>query len=148
MAASIAATETQTEQCSKYCTAFRAFRPSRAAGDGESKRKLEVDESVRKIRSEVKSKVEAKMGKGGFSRASMFQIIASLFLIAVFALAETNPFGGPSCFTVVGVKEGDTCFDIAKSFNVSTKDFNAINPNLNCTALFIGQWLCIEGSVN
>nr|GLL45759.1 hypothetical protein DCAR_004146 [Ipomoea trifida] len=94
------------------------------------------------------------MGKGGFSKASMFQIIASLFLlIVVFALAETNPFGGiigagPSCFTVVGVKEGDTCFDIAKSFNVSTKDFNAINPNLNCTALFIGQWLCIEGSVN
>nr|GMC94046.1 hypothetical protein Iba_scaffold37422CG0010 [Ipomoea batatas]GMD83133.1 hypothetical protein Iba_chr14aCG2150 [Ipomoea batatas] len=54
------------------------------------------------------------MGKGGFSRASMFQIIASLFLlIVVFALAETNPFGGiieagASCFTVVGVKEGDT----------------------------------------
>nr|GMD86386.1 hypothetical protein ACMD2_23578 [Ipomoea batatas] len=52
MAATIAATETQTEQCSKYCTAFRAFRPSGAAGagDGELKRKLEVDESVRKPR--------------------------------------------------------------------------------------------------
>nr|GME13389.1 hypothetical protein POPTR_011G042000 [Ipomoea batatas] len=51
MAASIAATETQTEQCSKYCTAFRAFRPSGSAGagDGELKRKLEVDESVRKV---------------------------------------------------------------------------------------------------
>nr|GMD93044.1 hypothetical protein ACMD2_23578 [Ipomoea batatas] len=141
MAASIAATETQTEQCSKYCTAFRAFRPSRAAGDGESKRKLEVDESVRKIRSEVKSKVEAKMGKGGFSRASMFQIIASLFLIAVFALAETNPFGGPSCFTVVGVKEGDTCFDIAKSFNgwvyLTDKHLNAALEEQEPTPQFI-----------
>ncbi|KAG8365459.1 hypothetical protein BUALT_Bualt18G0107000 [Buddleja alternifolia] len=53
-----------------------------------------------------------------------------------------------SCDTVVGVQSGDTCFGIAETFNLTTTLFDAINPNLNCTSIFVGQWLCIDGSMN
>ncbi|CAA3005937.1 Hypothetical predicted protein [Olea europaea subsp. europaea] len=53
----------------------------------------------------------------------------------------------PVCDEVVDVKIGDTCFEVATIFNLTTEFFDAINPNLNCTALFVGQWLCIDGSV-
>ncbi|KAL3740436.1 hypothetical protein ACJRO7_021683 [Eucalyptus globulus] len=53
---------------------------------------------------------------------------------------------GPQCDTVHGVESGDTCFDVAKASNLTPVFFDALNPNLNCTALFIGQWLCIEGT--
>lgn len=56
--------------------------------------------------------------------------------------------GKVRCESVVGVKSGDSCFEIAKGENLSSTAFEVINPNLNCTALFIGQWICISGSVN
>ncbi|KAI3765137.1 hypothetical protein L2E82_15163 [Cichorium intybus] len=52
---------------------------------------------------------------------------------------------GPACTQVVGVNDGDTCFAIEQGFNLTSSFFDSINPNLNCTALFIGQWLCIAG---
>ncbi|KAK9056343.1 hypothetical protein SSX86_027433 [Deinandra increscens subsp. villosa] len=51
----------------------------------------------------------------------------------------------PICSSVIGVKSGDTCFDIAQKFKLSTSFFNSINPNLNCDALFVGEWICIDG---
>ncbi|WOH07882.1 hypothetical protein DCAR_0727316 [Daucus carota subsp. sativus] len=51
---------------------------------------------------------------------------------------------GPTCDTVFGVRKGDTCFDIAQNFKLSAHDFNCINPNVNCAALFVGQWVCIS----
>lgn len=52
----------------------------------------------------------------------------------------------PACDTVLGVTKGDTCFDIAKSFELTTPEFDAINPNINCAALFVGQWVCVAGT--
>lgn len=49
------------------------------------------------------------------------------------------------CDIVTAVTKGDTCFDIAKSNNLTTAQFDAFNPNVNCDGLFVGQWLCIEG---
>lgn len=52
----------------------------------------------------------------------------------------------PDCDTVVGVESGDTCFDIAQDFGLTTEFFNSINPNIKCDDLFVGQWVCIEGT--
>nr|GFC03627.1 LysM domain-containing protein [Tanacetum cinerariifolium] len=43
----------------------------------------------------------------------------------------------PVCSSVIGVKSGDTCFDIANNFELSSKAFESINPNLNCDKLFV-----------
>ncbi|MFS8032888.1 putative LysM domain-containing protein [Helianthus anomalus] len=53
----------------------------------------------------------------------------------------------PYCTSVIGVKSGDTCFDIAHKSKLSSKLFKLINPNLNCNNLFVGEWICIGGVV-
>ncbi|KAH7566066.1 hypothetical protein JRO89_XS08G0077600 [Xanthoceras sorbifolium] len=52
----------------------------------------------------------------------------------------------PQCNTVVGVASGDTCYDLAKQFKMTTELFYAVNPNINCDALFVGQWVCVAGT--
>ncbi|KAL4585510.1 hypothetical protein LXL04_010131 [Taraxacum kok-saghyz] len=52
-------------------------------------------------------------------------------------LHELIGFGAPTCTQVVGVNDGDTCFAIEQGFNITSDFFDSINPNLNCTALFI-----------
>lgn len=54
----------------------------------------------------------------------------------------------PECDTVIGVSSGDTCFGVSQFFNLTVAEFLAINPNLNCSSLFVGQWLCVEGIAN
>ncbi|KAK2998925.1 hypothetical protein RJ639_023674 [Escallonia herrerae] len=54
----------------------------------------------------------------------------------------------PICSKVHGAQIGDTCFSVAKAFNLTTEDFNAINPNLNCIRIFVGEWLCVNGLAN
>ncbi|CAN4083938.1 unnamed protein product [Withania somnifera] len=49
---------------------------------------------------------------------------------------------------VVNGKNGDTCFDISKTSGLGSEVFNFINPNLNCTALFVGQWLRVDGTLS
>ncbi|KAL0442840.1 UNVERIFIED_CONTAM: hypothetical protein Slati_2006700 [Sesamum latifolium] len=79
-------------------------------------------------------------------------MLSSLLLIVAIAESRTifrvhiNASPTLTCDSVVGVKSGDTCFAIAQTYNLTTTAFDAINPNLNCTALFVGQWLCINGS--
>ena len=53
---------------------------------------------------------------------------------------------GPVCESVYGVVEGDTCFEVANAFGLSTEAFDSLNPNLNCTNLFVAQWLCVAGA--
>ncbi|KGN49182.1 hypothetical protein Csa_004378 [Cucumis sativus] len=48
------------------------------------------------------------------------------------------------CNKAYGVKSGDTCFAIAQAFKLTTDHFDFINPNLNCSALFVSQWLCVN----
>ncbi|KAG6520793.1 hypothetical protein ZIOFF_017853 [Zingiber officinale] len=50
------------------------------------------------------------------------------------------------CDNVHGAVEGDTCFAVAQEFNLTHAQFNAINPNINCNKVFIGQWLYIKGT--
>ncbi|KAL7605107.1 hypothetical protein Lser_V15G16570 [Lactuca serriola] len=50
------------------------------------------------------------------------------------------------CSQVVGVEAGDDCTIISKEFGMSLASFLAINPNINCESVFVGQWVCINGS--
>ncbi|XP_016899229.1 lysM domain-containing protein ARB_00327-like [Cucumis melo] len=78
----------------------------------------------------------------------------AIFLLAFFLLIFSISVKGevvaaePSlelqCNKAYGVKSGDTCFALAHTFKLSTDHFNFINPNLNCSALFVGQWLCVN----
>ncbi|KAJ8549647.1 hypothetical protein K7X08_033354 [Anisodus acutangulus] len=88
----------------------------------------------------------------------LFFMILSLVLFinlaeSKFTFPESpSPSPSPSptreltCLKVVNVKDGDTCFDISKTFGLAIDVFNAFNPNLNCTALFVGQLLCVDGT--
>ncbi|MCD7453295.1 hypothetical protein HAX54_020460 [Datura stramonium] len=88
-----------------------------------------------------------------------FMILSLLLFItlaeAQFTIHEnSSPSPSPSptseiaCLKVVNVKNGDTCFDVSKTFGLGSDFFSAINPNLNCTALFVGQWLCVDGTLS
>ncbi|CAA3005938.1 Hypothetical predicted protein [Olea europaea subsp. europaea] len=95
------------------------------------------------------------MAKASNNIAMDLNMIFIVSLLLVFVMAESRSLLGsivrgnspPVCDEVVDVKSGDTCFVVAKTFNLTAEFFDAINPNLNCTALFVGQWLCIDGSV-
>ncbi|WJZ96277.1 hypothetical protein VitviT2T_014977 [Vitis vinifera] len=81
-----------------------------------------------------------------------FNLVLMLSLLIFISMAESRILGAkkatPECDTVVGVESGDTCFDIAQKFQLTTDFFDSINPNLNCDALFVGQWVCVDGTVN
>lgn len=53
-----------------------------------------------------------------------------------------------TCTTVYGTEKGDTCSAVAEKFKLPADAFLAINPNINCVKIFVGQWLCIDGSVS
>ncbi|CAH1448402.1 unnamed protein product [Lactuca virosa] len=78
-------------------------------------------------------------------------VVCMLFMIFLFAgimttEGRTVSLGPtPLCSSVVGVKTGDTCFDIAQKFKLSSGLFDFINPNLNCKKLFVGEWICVDG---
>ncbi|KAI3765141.1 hypothetical protein L2E82_15167 [Cichorium intybus] len=50
------------------------------------------------------------------------------------------------CNQVVGVGDGEDCTIISKEFKLTLASFLAINPNINCESIFVGQWVCIDGS--
>ncbi|GJY80623.1 RNA-directed DNA polymerase, eukaryota, reverse transcriptase zinc-binding domain protein [Tanacetum coccineum] len=73
---------------------------------------------------------------------SMFQVlITGVGIDAILCLAGTIG-RTPYCTKVIGVKSGDTCFDITQKFKLSTRLFHGVNPNLNCNKLFVGEWIC------
>ncbi|KAJ9690277.1 hypothetical protein PVL29_012768 [Vitis rotundifolia] len=79
-------------------------------------------------------------------------LVLMLSLLILVSVVESSFLGAkkatPQCDTVVGVESGDTCLDIAEKFQLSTEFFDSINPNLNCDALFVGQWVCVDGTAN
>ncbi|KAL1537462.1 hypothetical protein AAHA92_29970 [Salvia divinorum] len=94
------------------------------------------------------------MAKESNKVSTFLNLAFILSIILIITASESRSFfgvnkGSPtlSCESVVGVVSGDTCFDIAKDQNLSSTAFDAINPNLNCSALFIGQWICVSGSI-
>ncbi|KAF7847920.1 hypothetical protein BT93_D0563 [Corymbia citriodora subsp. variegata] len=71
-------------------------------------------------------------------------------LLTSGALPTQATLSAPSliyCASVYGVKSGDTCFAVAQTFNLTALSFDKINPNLNCNALFVGQWLCVKAVI-
>ncbi|KAJ0040483.1 hypothetical protein Pint_27295 [Pistacia integerrima] len=97
------------------------------------------------------------MAKSIFNVAIFFNLLLIFFLLLfITSTTQSRHLDGvhldpkaksaPSCETVFGVRSGDTCFGIAQLFGLTTESFGSINPNLNCGALFVGQWLCVVGS--
>ncbi|KAF8011960.1 hypothetical protein BT93_I0170 [Corymbia citriodora subsp. variegata] len=77
-----------------------------------------------------------------------FNSVSILFFVLMVATAESLIIGRDPlllCQTVVMVASGDTCFAIAQEVNLNIDIFYSFNPNLNCDALFVGQWLCTGG---
>ncbi|KAF9679002.1 hypothetical protein SADUNF_Sadunf07G0094800 [Salix dunnii] len=94
------------------------------------------------------------MAKANHKSALFISSVLVLSLLLIFSMAESRFLDGggllkpktPECDEVFGIRSDDTCFGIAQTFNLTTDLFDSINPNLNCTALFVGQWLCVAGS--
>ncbi|PSS04750.1 LysM domain-containing protein [Actinidia chinensis var. chinensis] len=95
------------------------------------------------------------MAKISNKNTMFLNIVLVLSLLLVITMAQGSSIQGdkakptdPFCDLVVGAEKGDTCFGIAKAFDLTTDFFNFLNPNLNCDDIFVGQWLCIAGSAN
>ncbi|KAK6932480.1 LysM domain [Dillenia turbinata] len=87
----------------------------------------------------------------------LLNMILVLSLLLIVSVAESKRIGAigfkkaegtPTCETVYSVVSGDTCSGIQQEFNLTEQFFDAINPNLNCDALFVAQWICVDGTVN
>lgn len=68
------------------------------------------------------------------------------FFFTIFLTEIAEAPAALICDLVFGVNSGDTCFSIAQGFGLSSGEFESINPNVNCAALFVGQWICVEGT--
>ncbi|KAK9940863.1 hypothetical protein M0R45_017503 [Rubus argutus] len=85
------------------------------------------------------------------NKRSMFLNVALLLcLFLIISSVESRKLGNgngkPQCDTVYGIKPANQCTGIMEAFDLSEDEFFAINPNLNCNAIFVGQWICIDGS--
>ncbi|RWR93270.1 Peptidoglycan-binding Lysin subgroup [Cinnamomum micranthum f. kanehirae] len=97
------------------------------------------------------------MAKANNTSVMFFNLALMLSLLLIISIAEARLFGSvqvferkdpaPVCITVHGVVSGETCFSVTQTFNLTTEFFSVINPNLNCDAIFVGQWLCVSGTV-
>ncbi|GFY99081.1 hypothetical protein Acr_13g0004820 [Actinidia rufa] len=90
-------------------------------------------------------------------RAAVFSntILVLSVLLILISMAESRGilgigFGKQAtlvCNQVYGAQSGDSCFSVTQTFNLTSEFFNAINPNLVCNKIFVGQWLCVNGFV-
>ncbi|KAI4365089.1 hypothetical protein MLD38_021108 [Melastoma candidum] len=97
------------------------------------------------------------MASTGKSATLFLQVLFALALLLPTSMARSNFHGfgeqklkfpkqsSLKCNTVHGVQDGETCFLIAKQFGLTTAEFVAINPNVVCKKLFVGQWVCVDG---
>ncbi|OMP07861.1 Peptidoglycan-binding Lysin subgroup [Corchorus olitorius] len=90
------------------------------------------------------------------NKVAMFlNLFLLLSLLLIINMAESRildiGFGKaskPDCVKVHGAEEGETCFSISQAFNLTADFFNQINPNITCDKIFVGQWLCVNGTLN
>ncbi|XVE81039.1 hypothetical protein DITRI_Ditri15bG0031000 [Diplodiscus trichospermus] len=94
------------------------------------------------------------MANSNSKAAMLINLTLLLSLLLIFNMAESKFFGighlkakklTPTCLSIYGAEEGDTCFSITQAFNLTSDFFNQINPNLDCDQIFAGQWLCVDG---
>ncbi|KAK7362946.1 hypothetical protein VNO77_05071 [Canavalia gladiata] len=63
-------------------------------------------------------------------------------------IAESRPTPtDPICNTIHAVQQGETCTSIAQKFSLDQRHFLEINPNINCNFIFVGQLVCVVGTV-
>ncbi|KAH6826279.1 hypothetical protein C2S53_012240 [Perilla frutescens var. hirtella] len=83
---------------------------------------------------------------------TLFKLLLVLSLLLMISTTESIRFGfgnqdsSPVCNSVHGADSGETCSTVAQEFGLSLQDFLNINPNINCDAIFVGQWVCVDGS--
>ncbi|CAJ2678428.1 unnamed protein product [Trifolium pratense] len=83
------------------------------------------------------------------AKSTSFALIFSLILIMMF-IVESRPtptVAVPTCDTIHGVGQDETCSSIAQKFNLLEAHFLEINPNINCIGIFVGQWVCVEAQI-
>ncbi|KAK6283690.1 hypothetical protein POUND7_002642 [Theobroma cacao] len=112
----------------------------------------EQNKQVHNPKARIRKEATA-MAKSNNKIAMLTNFVLIVALLVIVSMAESREFGilkgkqsAPSCDKVYGVASGDTCFGVTQMFNLTTAFFDSVNPNLNCTSLFVGQWLCIAGS--
>ncbi|KAE8075840.1 hypothetical protein FH972_014527 [Carpinus fangiana] len=98
------------------------------------------------------------MAKCNNKTATFLNIILLLSLLLMVSIIECRTVFGigfekeetstPECNSVYGAEDGDTCSTITQKLSLTADFFSAINPNLNCDKIFVGQWLCINGILN
>ena len=76
-----------------------------------------------------------------------FSYILTTYICGAVGFGEGKSTG-PECISVYGAQQGDTCSGIIQKFSLNADFFTAINPNLNCNTFFVGQWLCIDGTMS
>ncbi|KAK4858612.1 hypothetical protein QYF36_019344 [Acer negundo] len=131
MAASVAAVEGQTDKISKWNSNLHLLPPLNSTINNMSTSSMQDS-------SDYHSRIQnfATAAGGDNNQDSLQRVI--------FTMANFGFLGGKaSCENVFGVRSGDTCTGIAQMFKLSTVTFDSNNPNLNCDALFVGQWLCV-----
>ncbi|KAM7493464.1 hypothetical protein LguiB_028073 [Lonicera macranthoides] len=89
--------------------------------------------------------------------SKFISLVLVLYFLLIISMVESRHLGVGfrkidaatiNCDAVYGQEDGDTCFSVAQTFNLSLDSFLEINPNINCDAIFVGQWLCVDGSVS
>ncbi|CAI9102505.1 OLC1v1000786C1 [Oldenlandia corymbosa var. corymbosa] len=63
------------------------------------------------------------------------------------AVATADVEATPICKSVHGTELDETCTSVAQKFQLTFEAFLAINPNINCDSIFVGQWLCVKGTL-
>ncbi|XP_055822354.1 lysM domain-containing protein ARB_03442-like [Solanum dulcamara] len=91
------------------------------------------------------------MARSSYKLTMLFSFVL-LFLLSI-NIAESrivsSRIGTNSaliCSKIYGANIGDTCFSIMQQFSVTAEAFTTFNPNLNCEKMFVGEWICLDGS--
>ncbi|CAN4104892.1 unnamed protein product [Withania somnifera] len=77
-----------------------------------------------------------------------FLLILTPSLGRILASTNEESQAVPTCTTVYNVDTGDTCDNIIKSFALKAKSFSSLNPNLKCDDLFVGEYVCLNGTLS
>ncbi|XP_057792620.1 lysM domain-containing protein ARB_03442-like isoform X2 [Salvia miltiorrhiza] len=89
------------------------------------------------------------------NNAFFFKLALVLSLVLMMSIAESvnlrvgfkkQDAADAVCNSVHGTESDETCSSVAQEFNLSLDEFLAINPNINCDSVFVGQRLCVDGS--
>ncbi|KAG5597036.1 hypothetical protein H5410_038268 [Solanum commersonii] len=75
-------------------------------------------------------------------------ILSTPSLGRVLTSTNATPQAIPTCKTVNNVDTGDTCDNIIKFFDLEVEKFSSLNPNLNCDKLFVGEYVCLNGTLS